>query len=294
MTRGYYILTTNLSQCLNDVIQSDIFFAIKRKQPDSGPFLDRVLSSADDALDVQFVLFDRVAESDTSWQLVTVYSLVGVEKNEEVSAKRREDHYALRLKKERDLDTPLNFRQGEEVWEALEKTRGKKSTSFFNSARVLLPISAEGFQTIVNFVGPPGEATDQALQKAGLPLLAESELHAYLEQNLEEIEEGLQPYDANSYSEYPTTDGGRIDLFCKDKQGMPVVVELKRGRADDVVVGQLARYIGWAKQNVADGGPVRGVIVANVVSERLKLAALAIPGVKLISYEVRFTLREVD
>ena len=123
---------------------------------------------------------------------------------------------------------------------------------------------------------------------------AESELHAYLAENLDRLEPDLEPFDPDNYVEHPTSDGGRIDLLCRDKDGTVVVIELKKGRADEAVAGQLARYVGWAKRELADGGRVRGLIVANVISDRLRNAAYAIPDVQLMSYSVEFNLRMVQ
>lgn len=82
---------------------------------------------------------------------------------------------------------------------------------------------------------------------------------------------------------------GRIDLFCEDaSSGALVVVELKKGRQSDDVVGQLARYMGWVKENLAEGQAVEGVVLAPAADERLRYAAMAIPGVRLLRYETRF------
>ena len=65
--------------------------------------------------------------------------------------------------------------------------------------------------------------------------------------------------------QYPS-DTGSIDILAisKDKKEL-LVVELKRGRASDVVVGQTQRYMGYVKDELAEvGQTVRGAIVAHV------------------------------
>jgi restriction system protein len=56
--------------------------------------------------------------------------------------------------------------------------------------------------------------------------------------------------------QYPT-DTGPIDVLAiqkRQKRAM-LVVELKRGRASDVVVGQALRYMGFVKEELAEPEP---------------------------------------
>ena len=60
------------------------------------------------------------------------------------------------------------------------------------------------------------------------------------------------------------TDTGPIHILpiSKDKRTL-LVVELKKGRASDAVVGQCLRYMGYVKEELLDGDQeVRGVVVA--------------------------------
>ncbi len=62
--------------------------------------------------------------------------------------------------------------------------------------------------------------------------------------------------------QYPTSEGF-IDLLAKDIDGNFVVIELKKGRSNQQVVGQILSYVGWVKNNLADKDQkVRGIIVA--------------------------------
>lgn len=45
--------------------------------------------------------------------------------------------------------------------------------------------------------------------------------------------------------EYPTNPIGKVDLLARDSKGCQVAVEAKCRRADDQIVGQIARYMGW-------------------------------------------------
>ena len=70
-----------------------------------------------------------------------------------------------------------------------------------------------------------------------------------------------------------------------------MVIELKVSKGYDRVVGQLLRYIAWVEQSLTPDKPVRGIIVANNITEDLKLACSRIKDVTLIEYQISFTLR---
>jgi RecB family endonuclease NucS len=72
-----------------------------------------------------------------------------------------------------------------------------------------------------------------------------------------------------------------------------VVIELKVSRGYDRVIGQLLRYMGWVQKNMESIRPVRGMIVANEITNDLKLAALRMPDVRLIEYKLSFELNPV-
>jgi len=80
-------------------------------------------------------------------------------------------------------------------------------------------------------------------------------------------------------------------LLAKDRDTNDfVVIELKKTPSDDKVVGQLLRYMGWVKKNLANGGMVTGIIIVPEVSERLKYAADMLPSVRVMTYSVSFAL----
>jgi hypothetical protein len=90
-----------------------------------------------------------------------------------------------------------------------------------------------------------------------------------------------------------STPVGRLDFLCVDEMtnGL-VVVELKRGLPSDRVIGQTARYMGWARSELAQPGQlVEGLIVTHESDDRLQYAAAAVPGLGLLLYEVTFQLR---
>ena len=61
------------------------------------------------------------------------------------------------------------------------------------------------------------------------------------------------------------------------------MLELKRGMTSDESIGQVLRYVGWVRENVAEEGQkVQGWIVAGDYDEQLRLAASA-AGIKIKS-----------
>src|SRR3546814_10105813 len=62
-------------------------------------------------------------------------------------------------------------------------------------------------------------------------------------------------------------------ILARDKKtGGYVVIELKKGRAADKVFGQLSRYMGWVKKNLAGDAPVAGMIVGTSIDDKLRAA----------------------
>jgi RecB family endonuclease NucS len=58
------------------------------------------------------------------------------------------------------------------------------------------------------------------------------------------------------------------------------VIELKKRKSSDAVVGQLLRYMGWVKKHKAAGAEnVRGIIITSAPDDRIKYALLVSQGV---------------
>jgi len=85
---------------------------------------------------------------------------------------------------------------------------------------------------------------------------------------------------------------GPIDILAirKDKREL-LVVELKKGRVADVVVGQILRYMGYVAQELAEGDQtVKGVIIAQEEDQRIRRALAVTPNVAFYRYQVSFKL----
>jgi restriction system protein len=94
--------------------------------------------------------------------------------------------------------------------------------------------------------------------------------------------------------QYPT-DTGPIDILAisKDKKRL-LVVELKKSRASDAVVGQALRYMGYVQEELAEAGQaVTGVIIALEDDQRIRRALAVVPSINFYRYQVSFKLLKV-
>ena len=95
--------------------------------------------------------------------------------------------------------------------------------------------------------------------------------------------------------QYPT-DTGPIDILAVSKDSKELlVVELKKGRASDSVVGQVQRYMGYVKEELAEvGQDVRGVIIALEDDTRIRRALAVAANIDFYRYEVKFNLHKAE
>lgn len=123
----------------------------------------------------------------------------------------------------------------------------------------------------------------------------ERDLLNFLSKNLHTVEPGLVLYNSDGITGIEFNAGGRfIDILAVDKNNCFVVIELKVSKGSDRVIGQLLRYIGWIKSNLAkENQKVRGIIIARNISEDLKIASSVLQDVKLFEYNISFTLSPV-
>ena len=87
------------------------------------------------------------------------------------------------------------------------------------------------------------------------------------------------------------TDVGVIDFLCEDNAANElVVVELKRGKSSDRVVGQILRYMGWVREQLAGDRDVSGIIITHEYDHRVRYAVAELPRVEAWTYHVSFML----
>ena len=106
-------------------------------------------------------------------------------------------------------------------------------------------------------------------------------------QNLKLLEDG----EGNALNQYPT-EVGIIDILAQDtKNNSFVVIELKKGKESDKVVGQTLRYMGWVKENLAlNNEDVKGFIICKEADAKLKYAVSMIKDISIKYYNISFNL----
>lgn len=127
----------------------------------------------------------------------------------------------------------------------------------------------------------------------------ERHLHDYLFDNWAQLELSrdwelfVRDGEPDAGYEFPTP-VGRIDLLAKHRrEARWLVVELKRDKSSDAVVGQILRYIGWIKAHFAQADEtVEGLIIAARGEDKLHYALSALSSVSYKSYEVEFRLND--
>lgn len=102
-------------------------------------------------------------------------------------------------------------------------------------------------------------------------------------------------FDANEAEgrEYYAENAGYIDLLAKDENGNYVVFELKKGKSNDCVVGQLLRYMAWVRKNLAKKNEgVRGIIIIGERDDKLELAVSEVEDrIEVKIYELDLSLQ---
>ncbi|HPM99446.1 MAG TPA: endonuclease NucS [bacterium] len=142
---------------------------------------------------------------------------------------------------------------------------------------------------------PPLIAGDTDVEDAAVFAL-EMHLEDFLVANWSSTELGkdydIYEEDGEPFGQQYPCDTGAIDILAtrKDKKEI-LVVELKKGRASDVVVGQIQRYMGYVMDELAEPNQsVRGVIIAMEDDLRLRRALRVTNYIDFYRYQVSFKL----
>jgi len=140
-------------------------------------------------------------------------------------------------------------------------------------------------------------ATDETIEDPSIFAL-EKHLEDFLVQNWHHTELGkhydIYQEDGELVGQQYLSDTGPIDILAvsKDKKEL-LVVELKKGRVSDVVVGQIQRYMGYVKEELAeDNQIVKGVIIAFEDDLRTRRALSVAPNIDFYTYKIHFELKK--
>lgn len=143
--------------------------------------------------------------------------------------------------------------------------------------------------------GPRLSVNDETIEDAASFAL-EKHLEDFLVQNWAQTELGrdydIFTEDGETVGQQYPSDTGPMDILAisKDKKTL-LVVELKKGRASDNVVGQVQRYMGFALQELAEPSQtVKGVIIALEDDQRIRRALAVAPNIDFYRYQISFKL----
>ncbi len=188
-------------------------------------------------------------------------------------------------------------------WFSRTISRDEISESLRNSAGSIATVSnisrhSEEIETLIAGSRPPSIiATDETIEDP-IVFAIEKHLEDFLVQNWHHTELGKH-YDIYEEEgekvgqQYPS-DTGPIDILAisKDKKEI-LVVELKKGRASDVVVGQIQSYMGYVREELAEKDQtVRGIIIALEDDLRLRRALLVTQNINFYTYKIHFELEK--
>lgn len=148
----------------------------------------------------------------------------------------------------------------------------------------------------------PEEAieAEQEKEAAEVEFGLESHLEDFIIENWDNLELGkkyaLLDNDGDMISKQYQTDVGPIDILARSKDSKEwLVIELKKGRSGDQVVGQIQRYMGWVLRNHVkhgDGESVKGLIILKNVDTKLEYALEVTHSIELMTYTVNFSLNK--
>lgn len=155
---------------------------------------------------------------------------------------------------------------------------------------------AEELERLIGGQRPPAiVASDQTIEDPAVFAL-EKHLEDFLVSNWDSTELGrkynIYTVDGEMVGQQYPSDTGPIDILAISKDGSELlVVELKKGRASDVVVGQIQRYMGYVLDELAEPNQrVKGVIIALEDDTRIRRALRVTQNIEFYRYRVNFTL----
>lgn len=170
-----------------------------------------------------------------------------------------------------------------------------KSTGSIGTVSTVTQYEVEIEKRIGSVASPQLVATDTTVEDP-VAFAMETHLQEFLVQNWAQTDLGkkydIYEEDGEPVGQHYPTDTGPLDILAirKDKKEL-LVVELKKGRASDVVVGQTLRYMGFVHQVLAEPDQtVRGVIIALEDDQKIRRALAVTPNIDFYRYQVSFKL----
>lgn len=156
---------------------------------------------------------------------------------------------------------------------------------------------AKELDVLIEHLGVQISVSDEAVEDPSVFAL-EKHLEDFLVHNWQQTELGkkydIYEQDGEIIGQQYPSDTGPIDILAVSKNGKELlVVELKKGRLSDVVVGQTQRYMGYVKDELAEKGQVvKGLIIGLEDDIRLQRALSVTQNIGYMTYEVKFRLKK--
>jgi restriction system protein len=172
--------------------------------------------------------------------------------------------------------------------------RDKVFPSLVFLMQTLTEITEVQYHSLLEGFGVPPVIAESAEAVDQNAFVLEKYLEDFIVSNFAVIFKGkLQMYkEAEADGQQYSTDVGFIDILAKEPSSDSfVVIELKKGRPSDQVVGQILRYMGWVKKNLCkQGQSVKGLVICRDPDPKLSFALDMTNNVELRYYKVAFTL----
>jgi restriction system protein len=187
-------------------------------------------------------------------------------------------------------------------WQPNKISREDMSEALKNSTGSIGTVSniskyAEEIESLITGSPSPLIATDKSIEDPNAFAL-EKHLEDFLVHNWQNTDLGKRfdifEEDGEIVGQQYPSDTGPIDILAisKDKKEL-LVVELKKGRASDVVVGQIQRYMGYVKEELAEANQsIRGVIIAFEDDIKIHRALSVANNIEFYTYKVDFKLKK--
>ena len=170
-----------------------------------------------------------------------------------------------------------------------------------SSGSILTVVDLKKYQQelelLIEHPGIEIKTTDETIEDPTVFAL-EKHLEDFLVDNWQHTELGnkydIYEQDGELIGQQYPSDTGPIDILAISKnKKVLLVVELKRGRLSDVVVGQVQRYMGYVKDELAeDNQEVRGLIIGLEDDIKIRRALSVTNNIDYLTYEVKFKLNK--
>ena len=168
---------------------------------------------------------------------------------------------------------------------------GKGNDSETIECKINIQDSGEIIQEIIDPIDQTSSSITKTISSKSSSYSKEKKLENFMINNWEEIplseNYDLVPNKSTGKPGQNWAGSGPLDILAikKDKSEL-LVIELKKDQASDEVVGQITRYMGWIKKNIAkENQEVKGLIIALDDDRNMRLSLEIVKDVKFLRYK---------